>query len=148
MSLKEKLSSDLKVSLKSGEKLKVSVIRLILAALKNREIEKRGELSDEEMIDLLVSLSKQRKESIEGFKKGGRQDLVDQEAAELKLIESYLPQQLSLEEIKEKIKEAIKESGASGAKDIGKVMKILMPKVKGRADGKLVSEMVKELLGS
>lgn len=148
MSLKERLSSELKDSLKSGEKLKVSVIRLVLSALKNREIEKRGVLSEEEIIDLLVSLSKQRKESIESFKKGGRQDLVDKETAELKIIESYLPQQLTLEEIREKIREAIMESGASGAKDIGKVMKVLMPKVKGRADGRLVNEMVKEFLGS
>lgn len=147
MSLKEQLSSELKDSLKSGERLKVSVIRLIMAALKNREIEKRDTLSEEEIIEMLVSLSKQGKESIEGFKKGGRQDLVEKETAELKIIESYLPQQLTPEEIKEKVREAITESGASGVKDVGKVMKILMPRVKGRADGKLVNEMVKELLG-
>lgn len=147
MSLKEVLSSELKDSLRSGDKLKVSVIRLVMAALKNREIEKRGTLTEEEIIELLVSLSKQRKESIESYKKGGRQDLVDKETAELKIIESYLPQQLTPEEIKEKIKEAIAETGASGAKDIGRVMKILMPRVKGRADGKLVNEMVREFLG-
>jgi uncharacterized protein YqeY len=147
MSLKERLSSELKDSLKSGDRLKLSTIRLIMASLKNREIEKRGSLSEEEIIDLLVSLSKQRKESIEEFKKGGRQDLVDKETEELKIIESYLPQQLTPEEIKKIIGETITETGASGSKDIGKVMKVLMPKVKGRADGKLVNEMVKELLG-
>lgn len=147
MSLKERFSSELKDSLKSGDRLKLSTIRLIMASLKNREIEKRGSLSEEEIIDLLVSLSKQRKESIEEFKKGGRQDLVDKETEELKIIESYMPQQLTPEEIKKIIGETITETGASGPKDIGKVMKVLMPKVKGRADGKLVNEMVKELLG-
>ncbi len=147
MSLKEKFPSDLKDSLKSGDRLKVSVIRLVMAALKNKEIEKRGSLSDDEVIDVLVSLSKQRRESIEGFEKGGRQDLVDKETAELKVVESYLPEQLTPEEVKEKIREAIAETGASGARDMGKVMKALMPKVKGRADGKLVNEMVRELLG-
>jgi uncharacterized protein YqeY len=146
MSLKERFSSELKDSLKAGNALKVSVIRLILAALKNKEIEKRGSLSEEEIIDLLVSLSKQRKESIEGFNKGGRQDLVDKETEELKIVESYLPEEFTPEEIKEKIIEAIKETGASGAKDMGKVMKVLMPKVKGRADGRIVNEMVRELL--
>lgn len=147
MSLKERFSSELKDSLKAGDRLKLSTIRLIMASLKNREIEKRDSLSEEEIIDLLVSLSKQRKESIEEFKKGGRQDLVDKETEELKIIESYLPQQLTPEEIKKIIGETITETGASGSKDIGKVMKVLMPKVKGRADGKLVNEMVKELLG-
>jgi uncharacterized protein YqeY len=147
MSLKEKFFYDLKVSLKSGDKLKVSVIRLVMAALKNKEIEKRRSLSEEEIIEILVSLSKQRKESIESFKRGGREDLVDKETSELKIIESYLPQQLTPEEIKEIIRESIEETGASGAGDIGKVMKVLMPKVKGRADGKLVNEMVRELLG-
>ncbi len=147
MSLKERFSSELKDSLKAGDRLKLSTIRLIMASLKNREIEKRGSLSEEEIIDLLVSLSKQRKESIEEFKKGGRQDLVDKETEELKIIEFYLPQQLTPEEIKKIIGETITETGASGPKDIGKVMKVLMPKVKGRADGKLVNEMVKELLG-
>lgn len=147
MSLKERLSSELKDSLKSGERLKVSVIRLAMAVLKNKEIEKRSALSEEEIIDVLVSLSKQGKESIEEFKRGGRQDLVDKETEELRIIETYLPRQLTLEEIKEKIREAIIETGASSAKDIGKVMKVLMPNVKGRADGKLVNEMVKKLLG-
>ncbi len=147
MSLKERFSSELKDSLKAGDRLKLSTIRLIMASLKNREIEKRGSLSEEEIIDLLVSLSKQRKESIEEFKKGGRQDLVDKETEELKIIEFYLPQQLTPEEIKKIIGETITETGASSPKDIGKVMKVLMPKVKGRADGKLVNEMVKELLG-
>jgi len=147
MSLKEQLFSDLKDSLRSGERLKVSVIRLILAALKNREIEKRGLLSDEEVIEILISLSKQRRESIEGFEKGGRQDLVAKETAELRIIQSYLPRQLTTEEIRERVREAITESGASGPKDVGRVMRVLMPKVKGRADGKLVNEMVREILG-
>jgi len=98
------------------------------------------------VIEILVSLSKQRKESIESFKKGDRQDLVDKETAELKIIESYLPQQLTPEEIKEIIMESIRETGASSDRDTGKVMKALMPKVKGRADGKLVNEMVRGLL--
>lgn len=146
MSLKERLSSELKDSLKSRERLKVSTLRLVISAMKNKEIEKRGALSEEEVIDLLLCLAKQRKESIEAFRKGKRQDLVDKETEELKIIETYLPQQLTAEEIKERITEAIAETGASSAKEIGKVMKVLMPKLKGRADGRSVNEMVRELL--
>jgi uncharacterized protein YqeY len=104
-------------------------------------------LTDDEIVETVRSLIKQRKDSIEQFDKGGRQDLVDKETAEVAILEVYLPQQLSRDEIETLVRSAIAESGAQGAKDMGKVMKALMPKLGGRADGKLVSELVKAGLG-
>jgi len=123
-------------------------LRNMKSVLKNKAIDARRDLSDEEVIQALSTLAKQRKESIEAFTNGGRLDLVEKEAAELKVIEEFLPQQLSAEELEKLIREAIAETGAAGAKDMGKVMKALMPKTAGRADGKLLSEKVKSLLGN
>lgn len=146
MSLSERLSEDLKKALKTGEKDTLSVIRMIKAGVKNKEIEKGSALSDEEICVVLMSLARRGKDSIEQFSKGGRQDLATKESRELSIIQSYLPQQLTEEELKGIIKDAVKEIGASGPRDIGKVMKSIMPKAKGQADGKLVSELVKEAL--
>jgi len=146
MSIIERLSEDLKKALKAGNKDTISVIRMVKAAIKNREIEKRGALTDDEVNTILVSLTKQRKESIEQFTKGDRQDLVDKENKELLIIQSYLPPQLTEDELKKIIEGAIKEAGAGSEKDMGKVMKIIMPQVKGRADGKLVNELVRKAL--
>ena len=147
MSILERIDSDLKVAMKSSEKIKVSTLRMVKASLKNLEIEK-GELSDDDVIGVLSTQAKQRRESISEFEKGGRQDLADQEREELAVILSYLPEQLSEEELTGIILETIKETGASSLKDMGRLMKSLMPRVKGRADGKLVSRKVKELLGN
>jgi len=147
VSIKEKLKADLVTAMKARAELKVSTLRLITSAIKNKEIDERKELDDEGVLAVLNTAAKQRRDSIEQFEKGGRQDLADKEKAELVIIQEYLPQQLSKEEVAAFIKEAIAETGAAGAKDMGKVMKALMPKVKGKADGKLVNELVKEILG-
>ncbi len=147
MSILERIDSDLKVAMKSSEKIRVSTLRMVKASLKNLEIEK-GELSDDDVIGVLSTQAKQRRESISEFEKGGRQDLADQEREELAVILSYLPEQLSEEELTGIIQETIRETGASSLKDMGRLMKSLMPRVKGRADGKLVSQKVKELLGN
>lgn len=146
MHLSERLSEDLKKTLKAGEKDALSVIRMIKAAIKNKEIEKGTPLGDEEKNGVLLSLARQRKESIEQFSKANRQDLVEKETRELSIIKSYMPRQLTEEELKAIIEDAIKEIGAGSQKDTGKVMKFVMAKVKGQVDGKLVSELVKNLL--
>jgi uncharacterized protein YqeY len=147
MGLREKIDSDVKEALKSGAKDKLSTLRMLNAALKNKQIDKRRPLSDDEVVETVRSLIKQRKDSIEQFAKGGRQDLVDKETAEAAVLEGYLPQQLSREEIESMVRDAIAQTGAQGAKDMGKVMKALIPVIGGRADGKLVSELVKHALG-
>jgi hypothetical protein len=148
MSLSERLSEDLKKALKTGEKDMLSVIRMVKAGVKNKEIEKGSALSDEEICGVLMSLARQGNDSIEQFSKGGRQDLAAKESRELSIIQSYLPQQLTEKELKGIIKDAVKEVGASGPRDMGKVMKSIMPKIKGQADGKLVSELVKKALAN
>ena len=146
MSLLQKFDDELKVAIKTSDKLKVSVLRMAKAALKNRQIEKRGELSEEEVLSVISMLSKQRRESIEQFSKGGRDDLADKERHELEILQSYMPSQLTPEELDRIIIETIKESSAQGIKDIGNVMRLFMPRVKGAADGKVVNQRVKELL--
>ncbi len=140
------LNADLKEALKSRDELKVSVIRMIKASLKNREIEKMNSLSDEEVLSVLSTLAKQRRESIEQYSAAGRPDLADRESEELEIVYSYMPKQLSASELYNVIRSAISESGVSSLNEIGKVMKILMPKVKGVADGKIVNQRIKELL--
>jgi len=146
MSLQQRLDDDLKVAMKSSDNLKTSAIRMVKAAIKNKQIEKRSELSDEEIISVISTLSKQRRESIELFSKGGREDLAEKEKKELLILQSYLPSQLSPEELDRLINEAIKEASAEGVRDMGKVMRILMPRLKGAADGKVVNQRVIELL--
>ena len=146
MAFLDDLNAVLKEALKSRDDLKVSVIRLIKASLKYKEIEKMSSLTDGEILSVLSTLAKQRRESIEQFFAAGRTDLVEKETKELEIIQSYLPNQLSLSELDDLIRSAISESGASTLNDLGKVMKVLMPKVKGVADGKIVNLRVKELL--
>jgi len=146
MGLKERLLQDMKEALKAKDKVRLSTIRMINSLIKNAEIDKRGELTDEEIIQLLMKYAKQRREAIEMYEKGGRQDLVEKEKAELEIVESYLPKQLSEDEIRELVREAIEAVGASSPKDLGKVMQYVMPKVKGRADGSLVNKIAREEL--
>jgi hypothetical protein len=146
MSLQKRLDDDLKVAIKSSDNLKTSTIRMVKAAIKNKQIEKRSELSDEEIIAVISTLSKQRRESIELFSKGGREDLAEKERKELLILQAYLPNQLSPEELDHLIIETIKETSAEGVKDMGKVMRILMPRLKGAADGKFVNQRVIEIL--
>ena len=147
MELRERIDTDIKYALKSGAKDKVSTLRMLNAALKNKQIDKRRPLSEEEVVETIRSLIKQRKDSIEQFAKGGRQDLVGKETAEVTVLEVYLPQPLSREELEAMVREAVARTGAQGAKDMGKVMKALIPMVGGRADGKMISELVKNSLG-
>jgi uncharacterized protein len=147
MGLRDKIEADTKDALKSGAKDKVSTLRMLNAALKNKQIDKRRPLTEEEVLETVRSLIKQRRDSIEQFAKGNRQDLVDKETAEITVLEAYLPAQVSREELEVMVRDAIVQTGAQGAKDMGKVMKALIPMVGGRADGKLVSELVKHALG-
>jgi len=147
MGLRETIDADIKEALKSGAKDKVSTLRMLSAALKNKQIDKRRPLTEEEVVETVRTLIKQRKDSIEQFAKGGRQDLVDKETAEVPVLEVYLPRQLSREELEGIVREVVAQTGAQGARDMGKVMKALIPLVGARADGKLVSELVKHALG-
>jgi len=147
MGLRERIDTDIKTALKSGAKEKLSTLRMLSAALKNKQIDKRRELTEDEVSETVRTLIKQRRDSIEQFGKGGRQDLVDKETAEVVVLEAYLPQQLSREELEVMVRDSVTQAGAQGAKDMGKVMKVLIPLVGGRADGKLVSELVKQALG-
>ena len=146
MSIFERLDTELKAALKSGDKLKLSVVRMIKASLKNKEIDKTGKLTDEEIISVLSSMVKQRRESIEQYSSAGRTDLAEKEKNELEIVQSYLPRQLSPQEIDDLILSAIKESKALSPGDIGMVMKLVSPQIKGVADGKMVNQRVRELL--
>ena len=148
MSIGQRLDDDLKSAMKGGEKEKVSILRFLLSNIKNRRIEKgkNAVLSDDEIIQVVMNSIKQRRDAIEQFRQGGRQDLVEKEERELGVLQSFLPQQLTDEELVEKIRCVIVETGAMGVKDIGKVMKAVMPRVAGRAEGSVVSAKVKLLL--
>ncbi|NLV16208.1 MAG: GatB/YqeY domain-containing protein [Syntrophomonadaceae bacterium] len=147
MSLKESLSHDLKAAMKQrDEKLKVSVIRLLKAAIQYEEKDKRRELSDEEVIEVTAREIKKRQESIPDYQRAGREETVKQLNEEIEFLRTYLPQQLTEEEIRSLIVKAIKDTGAQGTKDMGKVMKVVITQTRGRADGKLVNNLVKQLL--
>ncbi len=146
MELKARVAEDMKAALRSGDKLRVSVLRLLTALVKNREVEKRGPLTEAEMTQAVTASVKQRQEAIEAYRRGGRQDLVDKESAELAILQSYLPAPLTTEELAGLVREAIREAQATSPKEMGKVMAVLMPRVTGRADGRVVSSMVREAL--
>ena len=148
MTLGEKIIADLTASMKAQDAPRTSTLRMVKAAMMNRQIEKGGQLDDEEISKLLRSLVKQRHDSIEQYENAGRQELVDKEAAEIRVIEGYLPQAASREEIEAVVAEAIALSGASTMKDMGKVMKAAQAGLAGKnADGRVVSEIVKSKLG-
>jgi uncharacterized protein YqeY len=146
MLLKESINKQLKEAMKAKDAPRLSCLRLIIAAFKNQQIEKRDELDDADCIKVLSKLAKQRSESIEMYKNAGRTELADKESAELDIIKSFLPKALSDDELVTLIDETIKEVQAAGPKDMGKVMKGIGLKVAGRADGKKVSEAVKASL--
>ncbi len=146
MRLQEQISADMVVALKAGENDKVAVLRLLITAMKNEQIKVGAELSDEQATKVLASQAKQRKDSITAYEAAGRQDLVDQEAAELPFIEAYLPAQMDDAELERLVKQAIDQVGATSVADMGKVMGAAMGKVQGQADGGRVSAMVKKLL--
>lgn len=144
--LRDRLNDEMKQAMKARDEIRLSVIRLIRSSVKNREIELRHELADGEITEVLSTLVKQRRESIRMFGEAGRTDLVEKEGKELVVLLTFLPQQLSREEVEALAVQAIADSGAQGPKDMGKVMKAIMPHVTGRADGSLVSIVVKEKL--
>ncbi|HEV7373647.1 MAG TPA: GatB/YqeY domain-containing protein [Pyrinomonadaceae bacterium] len=149
MSLKERIVSDLTSAMKAKDAPRLSALRMVKASVMNREIEKGGELSDEEMTKTLQSLVKQRRDSIEQYDKAGRQELADKERAEIEVIEAYLPQAATREEIEQAVGAAISETGASSMRDMGAVMKAAQARLSGRnADGRTVSEIVKAKLGN
>lgn len=148
MSVVQRIDQEMKQALKAGDRDKVTVLRGLKSDLKYKQIALGKELSDDQVMDVLTQAAKKRRESIEQFQKGNREDLVRKEEAELAIITTYLPQQLSEDEVRTIVKEAIAETGAESAKQMGAVMKALMPKIKGRADGKLVSRIVSEFLAN
>ena len=149
MSLSKQIVADLTTAMKAQDANRTSTLRMVKAAMMNRQIEKGSELDDDDMQKLLRSLVKQRRDSIEQYEKAGRQELVDKEKAEIEVIETYLPQAASQDEILQAVAAAIAETGATSMKDMGKVMKAAQAALAGKnADGKLVSEAVKAKLGT
>jgi len=152
MSLKQRLETDLRTAVKAQDKMRVACLRMLKSKILEKEVSfrsKRGAdyvLTDEETVEVIGSYGKQRKDSIESFRQGGRDDLVAKEQAELEIIEEYLPEQMSEDEIRRIVLEAIAEGEATSVKDMGAVMKAVMPRVKGAADGKLVSRIVRDQL--
>ena len=142
MPLKERLMADLKEAMKYKIKVKKDTVTMVRAAIKQKEVDDRVELSDAEIVDIIAKQIKQKKDSISDFEKGNRQDLVDLTQEEIKILLEYLPPQLSDEDLDSIVKDAIEETGAQTKKDLGKLMSLIMPKVKGKADGKRVNENV------
>ena len=146
--LREKIADDMRDAMKARETVRVAALRMLMASVKNAEVEKRHDLSDDEVLDVVTKEAKRRRESIEAFEKGGRTDLVEKESAELSVLEAYLPERLSDEELAALVDAAIAETGATSPKQMGDVMKALMPKLRGRADGGQVSALVRSKLGA
>ncbi len=146
MSLKEQLTADMKEAMKNKEKERLAVIRMVRGAIRQQEIDGQKELGEEDVIAVISKEVKMRRDSIEEFQKGGREDLVEKTQAEIDVLMPYLPAQLSEAEVRELVKAAVEQTGAATPKDMGKVMGVLMPKVKGRADGKMVNTIVKSFL--
>ena len=148
--LKDKISEDIKNAMRSQDALRLSTLRLLNAAISNKEIELRKKdigLSDEEVLEVVASEAKKRKDAAEGFKNGGRENLAQKETSELKILQEYLPPEISDEDLLRIIKDGIREADAQNEKDLGKVMKIIMPLLKGRAGGDRITKILKEELG-
>lgn len=146
MSLCEQFQTDLKQAMKSGDKVRLSTLRLLMAAIKNRQIDKGGVLDDAEALDVVRLATKQRREAITLARQYAREDIAQQEERELAILETYLPEQLNTEDLVQRIDAVIQELGATSDKDLGRVMRVLMPEVKGRADGNTVNRLVRERL--
>jgi uncharacterized protein YqeY len=146
MNLAERLNEDMKQAMKSGEKFRLQTIRMVRASIKNQEIELRRALDDNELLNIMSRELKQRRDSLQDFERGGREDLVSNVKAEIEIISEYLPRQLTEEEVKAIVVQTMQETGASSKADLGKLMGALMPKVKGIADGKLVNAIVQQSL--
>jgi len=148
MSLKEKLLSDMKGAMKSRDALLLNTIRSLISEIKNQEIDKKKELDDETIVSIVASQIKKRKESIALFDKGNRGDLSAKEQQEIEILEKYLPEQVSTDELRKRVREVVDELAAKSPGDLGKVMKKLIPEFQGRADNKLIKDLVSESLGT
>ena len=146
LSLKELIYNDMKVALKKKDKLRLSTLRMFIAAIKNKEISKKEELAEGEILSIIYSYLKKVEESLEMFIKGQRLDMSEKARQEIKIIKDYLPEQLSEEDITKIIKDIFKKNAFEGSKDMGRAMKEVMPQLKGKADGRLVNKKVRELL--
>ena len=146
MSLNQQLFDDMKKAMRAKDKIRLNTLRMLRAQIKNREIETGAELSEDDILQLLSKAEKMRKEAIALYRQGNRENLAAREEAELAVIRGYLPESLSEDELRTLVGEAVTEVGAEGMRDMGKVMGILMPKVRGRADGQIVNRLVKEHL--
>ena len=146
MDINARLNAEMVIAAKAKDKVRLSAIRMLKTAVHNKEIDLMRPLNESEALQILSAIVKQRKDSIEQFSKGGRTDLVEKEEAELKVVQEFMPAQMSDDEVENVIKKAIAEAGAVSTKDMGKVMKILMPQLTGKADGKMVGEKVKAFL--
>jgi len=146
MSLDERLTEEMKQAMKSNDKLRLSTIRMIRSTAKNKEIELRKKLDDEEIQKVIQGMVRKGEESVEQFQSGGRMDLVEKEKKEIEILKSFLPQPMSQEEILRTIDQSIEETQASSLKDLGKVMKSVIPKLGGKVDGRLINQLVKERL--
>jgi len=147
VTLKERISEDMKAAMRARDAARLSAVRLLLAAMKQKEVDERVELADADVLGIIEKMVKQRRESIAQFEKATRQDLADQEKFEIGVLQAYLPQQMGEADVAQAIAAAVAESGASGVKDMGKVMALLKPRLAGRADMGRVSGMVKAKLG-
>ncbi|MGA8943116.1 MAG: GatB/YqeY domain-containing protein [Thermoactinomyces sp.] len=147
MGLIKRLDQDMKLALKNKDKIRLSTIRMLKSAIKKEEIDKKHSLNDDEVIAVIMREVKQRKDSIAQYEKAGRDDLADKEKAEVEVLSAYLPEPLSDEELKDLVKQVIQEVGATSKADMGKVMGAVIPRVKGRADGRKVNRIVQEMLG-
>jgi uncharacterized protein YqeY len=146
MNLEERLLDEMKQAMKTNDKLRLSTIRMIRTAVKNKEIDQRKKLDDDTILRVIQGMVRKGEESVEQFKLGGRTDLVEKETKEIEILKSYLPKPLSQEEILQIIDQTIEETKASSLRDLGKVMKSVMPKLGGRAEGSLINQLVKEKL--
>ena len=147
MTLKDRVTEDMKAAMRAKDAARLSAVRLLLAAMKQKEVDERVELTDADVLGIIDKMVKQRRESIAQYEKAARQDLADQEKFEIGVLSAYLPQQMSEAEVAQAVAAALAESGASGVKDMGKVMALLKPKLAGRADMGKVSGLVKAKLG-
>lgn len=148
MDILKRVDAEMITAAKAKDKIRLSALRMMKAALHNRQIDLKEKFTEKEALQVFSSLAKQRKDSIEQFRNGGRIDLAEKEEQELRVIQEFMPEQMSEEEILSVIEKAIEEAGATSARDMGKVMKVLMPRLTGKADGKVVSDMVKAKLSS
>jgi uncharacterized protein YqeY len=146
MTLKEQLDDAMKAAMKARDNLRLSAVRMVRAAIKNREIDTRSELDDQAVVDVIATLVKQRRESIRMYREGNRLELAEKEELEMAVLLGFLPTQLTSEEIESLVRQTIQDLAASGAKDMGRVMKMVSPLTAGKADGKLVSDVVRRLL--